>query len=74
MSPGDHPAGRLAGEPWHRLHPLSPMVRAGRGALAILVVLAGSALGGSARGNGDLYRLVAIGVAFAAGLVSWLVT
>ncbi len=74
MSPGDHPAGRLAGEPWHRLHPRSPMVRAGRGALAILVVLAGSALGGSARGNGDLYRLVAIGVAFAAGLVSWLVT
>ena len=58
---------------WHRLHPLSPVVRAGRGVLAILVVLVISTVGGG-QDSGDLYRLVAIGVALVAGVISWLVT
>lgn len=58
---------------WERLHPLSAVVRAGRGTLAILVVLLVSALGGGNQ-TGDVFRLAVVGVALVAGLVSWLVT
>jgi len=60
-------------EEWHRLHPLSAVVRAGRGVLAILVLLLISTFGGG-NNSGDLFRLGAVGVALVAGFVSWLVT
>lgn len=69
---GDAVAIPLGGE-WRRLHPLSPVVRAGRGVLVILLFLAFSVASG---GNtaGDLWRLVAVGVAMVLGAISWAVT
>lgn len=71
-----HVAAGLGGE-WQRLHPLSPLVRAGRGAIAILVVLLIPAAGGNQHGSslgGDLAHIGVLVVVFALGLVSWLVT
>lgn len=59
---------------WQRLHPLSPVVRAGRGLIPIVVLFVIPALG---RRHGSRSELIDIGIvllAFAAGLVSWLVT
>ena len=58
---------------WHRLHPLSPVVRAGRALLALLVVFAPSLLsgGGMARSFGDLG---VAGLLVVLGVISWLVT
>jgi putative membrane protein len=60
--------------PWQRLHPLSPVVRAGRHLISVgVVVLAG--LFGIRHGRGDSHwELAAIGVAIVAGVVTWLVT
>jgi len=60
--------------PWQRLHPLSPVVRAGRHLISIgVVVLAG--LVSSQQTHGDhRWELVAIGVGIIAGIVTWLVT
>jgi putative membrane protein len=59
---------------WHRLHPLSPAVRAGRGLLPLLLVLAPAwTLGGSGR-EGSASQLGVVGVLAALGFVSWLVT
>jgi putative membrane protein len=60
--------------PWQRLHPLSPVVRAGRHLISIgVLVLAG--LVGSQQAHGDRrWDLIAIGVAIVAGVVTWLVT
>lgn len=58
---------------WERLHPLSAVVRAGRGVLALFTVLAFSAIGGG-NTTGDLVRLSLVGVALVLGWVSWLVT
>lgn len=65
---------RHATTPWQRLHPLSPVVRAGRHLISIgLIILAG--LVGSQNAHGDRrWDLVAIGVAIVAGVVTWLVT
>jgi putative membrane protein len=62
---------------WHRLHPLSPLVRAGRhlvgiGILVILFLFANQR--GSQTGNDLIYDLVIIALVLGAGLVSWLVT
>jgi putative membrane protein len=58
---------------WHRLAPVSPIVRAGRVAIAIAVLLVPTALRG-----GDLTRdwpqLAVVGVLLVLGFVSWLVT
>jgi putative membrane protein len=58
---------------WHRLAPVSPIVRAGRVAIAIAVLLIPTALRG-----GDLTRdwpqLAVVGVLLVLGFVSWLVT
>jgi putative membrane protein len=58
---------------WQRLHPLSPVVRGGRGTIAVAILLLPIAFGG-----GDLAaavpQLVIIGALVAAGFVSWLVT
>jgi putative membrane protein len=65
------------GEPqgWHRLHPLSPLVRGGRhlvgiGVLIILLLFANRRQAGS-----DLISdLIIIAVVLAAGVINWLVT
>ena len=62
---------------WHRLHPLSPLVRAGRhlmgiGILVILFLFANQR--GSQTGNDLIFDLVLIALVLGAGLVSWLVT
>ena len=59
---------------WHRLHPLSPLIRAGRQMMSLLVVLVGIAvLNQHQAGNlvADLFLIVA---ALVGGFVSWLVT
>jgi putative membrane protein len=71
------PPGAGAGEieGWHRLHPLSPLVRAGRhlvtiGILVIVLLVANQRQAGS-----DLIvDLVIVGPALIGGVVSWLVT
>jgi putative membrane protein len=56
---------------WQRLHPLSPLVRAGRGVIAIVAVLLISRQG--SLGN-DLAHVGVLVVVFVVGVVSWLVT
>jgi putative membrane protein len=74
----DRPSGPAApavtpGGEWHRLHPLSPLVRAGRGVLAIGAVLVITSLTGG-NDSGDVYRLGTVAVFLVIGFVSWLVT
>jgi putative membrane protein len=58
---------------WHRLAPVSPIVRAGRAAIAIAILLLPTAVRG-----GDLKQdwpqLAVVGVLLVVGFVSWLVT
>ena len=60
---------------WHRLHPLSPLVRTGRhlmglGILVLLLIFANhSGSGGDVIGD-----VVVVGVVLVAGMISWLVT
>ncbi len=61
---------------WHRLHPLSPVVRTGRALYALLILLAtaissGGGGGSRARFFGDLAVAAAL---VAGGVISWLVT
>jgi putative membrane protein len=58
---------------WHRLHPLSPAVRAGRGLIPLLFILLAPSLQRGSRED-SLWHLVAIAAVLAFGLVSWLVT
>jgi putative membrane protein len=62
-----------APEVWHRLHPLSPVVRGGRFTTGIAILLVLTAIG---RGNfsGDSVQLAVVGVLLVGGFVSWLVT
>jgi putative membrane protein len=61
---------------WHRLHPLSPLVRTGRhlvglGILLLLLIFANH----SGNNNSDFITdFVIIGIALIAGVISWLVT
>jgi putative membrane protein len=58
---------------WHRLAPVSPIVRAGRAAIAIAILLLPAALrGGDLRQ--DWPQLAIVGVLLVVGFVSWLVT
>jgi putative membrane protein len=59
---------------WHRLAPVSPIVRAGRAAIAIAVLLVPTALGGGGDLRKELPQLVIVGVLLLLGFVSWLVT
>ncbi|MGH9103545.1 MAG: PH domain-containing protein [Acidimicrobiales bacterium] len=61
---------------WRRLHPLSPLVRASRTVLALLIALALSTLSGSGSrdGTGHIVDAVLVVIAVVGGLVSWLVT
>ncbi len=73
-SPADaHAIAGLGGE-WQRLHPLSPVVRAGRGALAIVVVLLIPTGGGKGSTGGGLVHLAVLVVVFVLAVISWLVT
>ncbi len=77
--PGSSAAERQAaaglGGSWQRLHPLSPFVRAGRGAIGIVVLLlipTGGGRGGGLRA--DLPHIGVLVVFFVLGFISWLVT
>jgi putative membrane protein len=66
-------SGEAAG--WHRLHPLTPVVRAGRQLVALIVLLAGISFVNRGQAGGQLFiDLALIGVALAGGFISWLVT
>jgi len=64
----------LAGETWHRLHPLSPVVRSGRGLLAVLALVAFSASQGLGSGGSHVYEIAVPVAAAVAAVVNWLVT
>ncbi len=60
---------------WHRLHPLSPLVRTGRhlivlGVLVLLLIFANH----SANSNDFISDVVVVGIVLIAGVISWLVT
>jgi putative membrane protein len=60
---------------WHRLHPLTPVVRAGSRLFALAALLAGVALANQREDKGQLVTdLVIIALALSGGFVSWLVT
>ena len=61
------------GSGWQRLHPLSPVVRAGRGTIAIFVILVPTVLGGRGLGS-SLPQLAVVGVVAVLGFIQWLVT
>ena len=60
-------------EVWHRLHPISPLVRGGRATTAIAILLFLSIFG---RGklSDAIPQLAIVGLLLAGGFVSWLVT
>ena len=60
---------------WHRLHPLSPLVRAGRQLVAIVVALLVLFVANQHQESGDLQvEAVLVGVVLVGGVISWLVT
>ncbi len=60
---------------WHRLHPLSPLIRAGRLLIGLGVVLAGTLSTGGRGGRGEILgRLPYLGIVIVYGVISWLVT
>jgi putative membrane protein len=61
-------------EDWHRLHPLSPVVRGGRAVVGLFVVFVPSVLSGGSNGFGHLGDLGVAGVLIGLGFVAWLVT
>ena len=60
-------------EIWHRLHPLSPVVRGGRATTAIAILLFLS-LFGRGKPSDAITQLAIVGLLLAGGVVSWLVT
>lgn len=72
---GGAPAGEAMNAGWHRLHPLSPLVRSGRGVLAVLALAGLSTSGAVGRGTGTRWYDVALPVLVAvAAVINWLVT
>jgi putative membrane protein len=60
---------------WHRLHPLSPLVRTGRHLVTVLFLLLVIVFANRHSSTGDLISNVAIvGVVLVSGVISWLVT
>ena len=59
---------------WHRLNPLSPVVRGGRALLALVVIFAPTLFSGGGPGSGHWLDLGVAGAIVALGVVSWLVT
>ena len=72
------PTGSPAGDDiasWHRLHPLSPLVRAGRHLVGISILLLLLLVARQRQtGNDVIYDLVIIALVLAGGVISWLVT
>ena len=61
--------------PWHRLHPLSPVIRAGRAFIGAVIIFAGTLTPGSHDSRtGVVTRLVIGVVVIGLGVISWLVT
>jgi putative membrane protein len=73
LPPGGQPADMAS---WHRLHPLSPLVRTGRhlvglGIVLLILIFANHGSGG----DGNLISdIVVVALALVAGVISWLVT
>jgi putative membrane protein len=60
---------------WHRLHPLSPAIRAGRVLIGLAAVVAGAMFSGGQEGRfGIIGRLPFLGLVIVFGVISWLVT
>jgi putative membrane protein len=60
---------------WHRLHPLSPAVRAGRRLVTIVIALAVLFIANQHQEGSDLIGdIVVFGVVLVGGVISWLVT
>jgi putative membrane protein len=59
---------------WHRLHPLSPLVRAGRQMMSLLILLIGIAVLNQHQDGNLVVDLIVIVAALVGGFVSWLVT
>lgn len=60
---------------WHRLHPLSPVIRAGRILVGVVIVFGSTLTPGSrASATSALFRLGIGVVVIALGVISWLVT
>jgi putative membrane protein len=71
---GRHVRAGLGGD-WQRLHPLSPLVRAGRGLIALAIVLLIPTLGGGRESSyNDLFHGAVLLAALVLALISWLVT
>jgi putative membrane protein len=69
------PASTSEAASWHRLHPLSPLVRAGRQMTGVLVVLLTISLANQRQERGDLVGdIVVVLLVLCGGFVSWLVT
>jgi hypothetical protein len=62
--------GGLTGS-WERLHPLSAVVRAGRGVLTIVIVIG---LEAGRNGHDALTAVITVSVALVLGVITWLVT
>ena len=73
--PGDAagPPGSVTGQ-WHRLHPLSPLVRSGRATVGVLAIVGISASGQFGPDGSHLYDWGLAVVAVVAAVVNWLVT
>lgn len=68
-------APSLATGSWHRLHPLSPVIRASRALIGLAVIFGGSLVNITRGGRGGFYaRAVVAAVLIGYGVVSWLVT
>jgi putative membrane protein len=59
---------------WHRLHPLSPAIRAGRALIAIAVIFLPTLVGGGTSRSDLLWHVVAIAALLVLGVVAWLTT
>ena len=60
---------------WHRLHPLSPVIKASRALVGLAVIFAGSLINSVRSGQGGFYgHAIAAAVVITLGVVSWLVT
>lgn len=59
---------------WHRLHPLSPLVRGGRAVVFLVIIAVPRLFVGNKDTTGLVVDAVIAGVVLVAGVVSWLVT
>jgi putative membrane protein len=62
------------GTPWRRLHPLSPIVRGGRGTIGIAIVLLPTILRGDRTPTEVFVQIGVVGALVLLGVVSWIVT